>query len=367
MSFYHFGEDSKYDIYKKDSDVYTDKEDPEQYIQLLEQKQEFSVSGFKNKLYIKKGTLEKLLLLSECDPIEHVLFSLNTIINKKELNNYPISKPVEGEILDNDKAIPNKTMKLRSGRKPNKKQKIINNKGPNTDDDSSNDSDPLRNGDNEKNGIKLNVRNQIPNPLSQKSTLISSSSNNSENKEKDNNQNGNIINIPQPSGDYRIGSYVEQGEINIALSSNAVVDKWFYLILVICGICDIAYFIYIMNKPEIILGLCLYFIGGFGLYLIFNGFYGFCQIKARIYNNVVLLILTILAILGAFASLILFRLNAQPLINGNIFPSIIANVLTIIFALICIILTHKLKVEDEKLKTIQSLKLIDDTNKREMV
>lgn len=361
MSFYFFGEDEKYEIYKKNSEVYTNQDNPEPYLQLLEQKQEYFVTGLSKEIIIKQKTVEKLLLLSGNDPLEHVLFSFCKTINKDDLNKYPIQKEMEeGEILIDEKGVSDKPTKLRSGRKPNKKRP---NKGePFTDADSSNDSDnanyPLKKGENNKDSISIDVKNSnLIDPLSQSGSLISSSSYNSNNNQE--NKNSNVINIPEPKDEVKPGYYSENGEINVGLSPNAVTVKWFYLTLVLCGICDAAYFFYTLRKEEIPFSFCLLFCGLLGIFLIFTGIFGFCKINSRVYDNIFLLIITILAIIGALASLCLFRLNELKIISENLFPAIIVNALTVIFAIICIILTHKLKVEANLVKQKQEIKLID--------
>ena len=87
------GEDNKYNYYRNDSEVYSSDEDTELYSKLIRERNEFYVK-FKsnnpdqeNEIEIKKKTFHRIMILSECEPEEQVLFTLHKTIKKEKPKN----------------------------------------------------------------------------------------------------------------------------------------------------------------------------------------------------------------------------------------------------------------------------------------
>ena len=76
------GEDKNYEYYRGDSEVNSDDGDEEEYMQILNKRNEFNVKIKHIELKIKKRSLNKIMILSNSEPEEQILFSLYKTISK---------------------------------------------------------------------------------------------------------------------------------------------------------------------------------------------------------------------------------------------------------------------------------------------
>ena len=132
----------------------------------------------------------------------------------------------------------------------------------------------------------------------------------------------------------------------------AVKIKWFYLLLVLCGLVDII---------QSIIGI----IGGFNIIyilniilaivLIFTGLNGFKKINKKIYNDQFLKFLTIACIV---LPVVVFLANVIGGIPGYFIFGLIINIITVAFAVLCLILTANLKKTQDSIKISQMEQLL---------
>jgi hypothetical protein len=140
--------------------------------------------------------------------------------------------------------------------------------------------------------------------------------------------------------------------VNVGLPPEAVKIKWFYLLLVLCGMADLIHsiisifggfnFIYILN---LILGMVL----------IFTGLTGYTKINKKIYNDQFLKFLTIAC---AALPLVVYLSNLIGGISSYLIFGIIINIITIAFAVLCLILTANLKKSQDSIKISQMEQLL---------
>ena len=106
------GEDNKYEYYRNDSEVLSDNGEEEIYEAILNTKDKFNVKINNKEIIIKKRTVNRIMILSDSQPEEQILFShyktvehnksndkiktqvlLNENLNPKNQNEQPHSKP----------------------------------------------------------------------------------------------------------------------------------------------------------------------------------------------------------------------------------------------------------------------------------
>ena len=294
------GEDKNYEYYRNDSEVLSGDGEEEPYEEILNNREEFNVKINDKELTIKKRTLNRIMILSDCQPEEQILFSHYKTVKHDNPSNQIKTKPVE---LDNIRA--NNPTNL-EGLKNAEAVPYLGINEPLSD----NNSNLL---------VKLNTPNTKPD------------------------SNDNILfKKTQKSDDL----------VNVGLPPQAVKIKWFYLMLVLCGLVDIIHSI---------IGI----IGGFNLIyilniilasvLIFTGLNGYKKINKRIYNDQLLKFLTIACIA---LPLVVFLVNVIGGIPGYFIFGLIITFITFNCALLCLLLTAKLKKTQDSIKISQMEQLL---------
>lgn len=289
------GEDKKYEYYRNDSEVLSSDEDEEKYEQILNQKNEFAIKINNKEIIIKKRTINRIMILSDSQPEEQIVFSHYKTVDQK-----PDIDRIRKLSIKND------NMK----KKPPEK---------------SNDQ-PLNMYTKLDEPIKENIPINIP-PI------------------KDYDQTENLM--------FKKTENVDN-LLLIALPPKAQKLKWFYLLLVLCGIVNIIYFLYCLFDIKFLFNAFLIMIFGFGN--IFTGFLGFNKINKKIYNDKILNILTYSCAVIPILNVILILASGKT--KGHIAFGLIVNIIAIIFAILCILFTQQLKKEQNNTKSTQLEKLL---------
>ena len=82
------GEDKKFEYYRNDSEVLSDDEEAERYEEILGKKNEFNVKINDKDIKIKKRTVNRIMILSDSQPEEQILFShYKTVESDKSKSN----------------------------------------------------------------------------------------------------------------------------------------------------------------------------------------------------------------------------------------------------------------------------------------
>ena len=316
------GEDDRYRYYRNDSEVYSSDENTENYSKLIRERNEFYVKFTgnnpeqENEIEIKKKTFHRIMILSECEPEEQVLFSLHKTIKQEKPKN-PLD---ENEV------------KLRGVKKKLEKKNKNKNSEKNPE---SNENDNVL------------ITNNTP----------------TFNKEKKDNIKINIKN--ENEDDFAFAKSDELANINVSNSSKLIeVVKYFYLILSACGGGAIGYCIYAFINEEIIKNYYLFLLLGMGIILIITGVFGIIKIIDKVYDNMILFAFTVVC--GAFGllCLVLGRLQNDESIKGNWVVTIVLNALIILFSVICIVLTNKLKNDEISGNQKKLEKLINEEDEK---
>ena len=306
------GEDKQFEYYRNDSEVLSGDGTEEAYEEILNTKEEFIVKINNKQLTIKKRTLNRIMILSDSQPEEQILFShYKTVENRNSIEN------LKKDLLSNDDITSQKQNNAENVRQPNP-DPLISYK---------NIDEPLSNNNN-------NVAVNINTP-----TINTTNNNN------DANDNDNIM-LKKVENSNNI--------LQVGLPPKAVKIKWFYLILVLCGIVDIVYFFYCLFSIGFYFNTLLIMI--FGLIIIFTGILGYNKINKKIYDDKILNLLTILCLILPIVNFILILINSMT--SGHFIFGLIISILTISFAVLCILFTSQLKKDEECLKINQMEKLL---------
>ena len=306
------GEDKQFEYYRNDSEVLSGDGTEEAYEEILNTKEEFIVKINNKQLTIKKRTLNRIMILSDSQPEEQILFShYKTVENRNSIEN------LKKDLLSNDDITSQKQNNAENVRQPNP-DPLISYK---------NIDEPLSNNNN-------NVAVNINTP-----TINTTNNNN------DANDNDNIM-LKKVENSNNI--------LQVGLPPKAVKIKWFYLILVLCGIVDSIYFFYCLFSIGFYFNTLLIMI--FGLIIIFTGILGYNKINKKIYDDKILNLLTILCLILPIVNFILILINSMT--SGHFIFGLIISILTISFAVLCILFTSQLKKDEECLKINQMEKLL---------
>ena len=289
------GEDKKYEYYRNDSEVLSSDEDEEKYEQILNQKNEFAIKINNKEIIIKKRTINRIMILSDSQPEEQIVFSHYKTVDQK-----PDIDRIRKLSIKND------NMK----KKPPETSNV----------------QPLNMYTKLDEPIKENIPINIP-PI------------------KDYDQTENLM--------FKKTENVDN-LLLIALPPKAQKLKWFYLLLVLCGIVNIIYFLYCLFDIKFLFNAFLIMIFGFGN--IFTGFLGFNKINKKIYNDKILNILTYSCAVIPILNVILILASGKT--KGYIAFGLIVNIIAIIFAILCILFTQQLKKEQNNTKSTQLEKLL---------
>ena len=354
------GEDKQFEYYRNDSEVLSGDGEEEPYEELYNQKEEFMVKVADQEITIKKRTVDKIMILSDSQPTEQILFSLYKTVNKGESQDQ-----IKTQLNSTERIRPNNPNDLDSLRGsqavafPNmaSPDNDINNINAPTYGENKEEAEPqpifsggaiLRSSppqENEKTQVTVNTGT----PLSGEMMVIGTGDNP--------NGNSNVLNVPSSEGsDNEEGAFKKEANINnliVGLPPQAVKTKWFYLLLALVGIAELVLFII-----SLLSGAGIFFLLLVGAVLLFTGIFGFMKINNKIYNDKILFICTIASIVMGILGIIFALIS--PAGAGFFVIALILGCLSAVFSVLCIIWTKQLKLEEENNKQRQMELLVDD-------
>ena len=302
------GEDKNFEYYRNDSEVLSGDGEEEIYEEILKKKEEFTVKINNKELKIKKRTMNRIMILSDSQPEEQILFSHYKTVEKNQSKD-----KIKTQAISNA----NKKSENKENININPVQPLVSYKKL---------DQPLS----EKNNNSVAISINIPS--------ISESKN-------DSNDSGNLMFKKTENSD---------NLLIVSLPPKAVKIKWFYLLLVLCGIINVIYFIYCCIRIKFLFNIFLIMI--FGLLHVLTGFIGHNKINNKIYNDNKLFILTILSAVLPIVNIILILVNNAT--KAHIFFGLVINIISIVLAILCIVFTEQLKKEDNITKISQMEKLL---------
>ena len=326
------GEDQDFVYYRNDSEVLSGDGEEEPYEEVYKKKEDFNIKVSNKEIPIKKRSINKIMILSDSQPTEQIIFSLYKTMSQDGDNN-----KIKTHIESTDRTKPNESTNLDSllGSKPMPFRNMF-----------AVDDDDIKKEENENNSHNKNI-----NPPSSGEMMGICNNNNQ-------NENSNVLNIPTNEGSDEEAIFKKDGNVDnliVVLPPQAVKTKWFYLLLAFVGIGYIVIFILGLINGNI--GL-LFVFGLIGAFLIFTGIFGFIKINNKIYNNNFLLICTLACILFGIAGAVITLID--PLSNPYFIIVVIFGIFNLIFSILCIIWTLQLKKGEQNIKQKQMERLMDD-------
>ena len=286
---------------RKDDEINSDDGEEEKYLKILNKRDEFNVKFLNKEIKIKKRTLNKIMILSSNEPEEQVLFSLYKTVPKRFKDN----------------------IKLKSKNKDNKINETIINENTKDSDIKVNklSNDPL--------SASINSNNQTQNLLIQTNDVINVPNNNI-----DTNTDADELSFGKKEVNI-------ENVVLVGLPPEALKTKWFYLLLAIVGLGYVIIFLVGIFNKDIGLNINIFQLFLFGMLIFFTGSFGFVKINKRIYDNIVLFILTFITIFAGIVASILVKINET---TERYFPiCLIFGIICSAFSLICIFWMNKLR------------------------
>lgn len=326
------GEDQDFEYYRNDSEVLSGDGEEEPYEEVYKKKEDFNIKVSDEEIPIKKISINRIMILSDSQPTEQIIFSLYKTMSQDGDNN-----KMKSHLESTDNIKPKEPANLESlrGSKPMPFRNMF-----------AVDDDDIKKEENETNSNSINI-NQ---PSSGEMMVIGNNNNQ--------NENSNVLNIPTNEGSDEEGMFKKGENVDnliVVLPPQAVRTKWFYLLLALVGIGYIIVFIIGLINGNI--GL-LFVLGLIGIFLIFTGIFGFIKINNKVYNNNFLFICTIACILFGIVGAVITLID--PLSNPYFIIVVIFGILNIIFSILCIIWTLQLKKSEQNIKQKQMERLVDD-------
>ena len=313
------GEDNNYEYYSNVSEVESEEGDDEIYIKILNKRNEFNIKILNKEIKIQKRSLNKIMILSQSQPEEQVLFSLYKVIpkNSDEINKLKnkVNKKDNNDIIISEIST-----------KENKDNTINTNQNENEN--------------------KINITNKIvDDPLSAE-TPTPFGKNNNDNNQLIINNDINVINIPTDDKEdneelaFRKDLNLD-AEVIVGLPPEAIKTKCFYLLLTFIGISYVIIFLIGIFNSDV--GLNLYITSLFivGIEIFVTGALGFVKINKRIYNNVLVVILTIISLFAGIVGAIIVNLDEKT--ERYFSVSLIFGIISFCFSLLCLFWTNKLR------------------------
>ena len=289
------GEDKNYEFIRNDLEVDSDDGNGDEYKQILNKRNEFNVKILNKEIKIKKSSINKIMILSNNEPEEQILFSLYKTISKDSMDNLKLKSP-------------NKTL-----------VNIQENKIDLISDDPLSD--------------KINTpfgNNKIHSGLIQTNSII--------NIQNNNNIDTNLDNENVVFGKPEVNLI---GNVIIGLPPEAIRAKWLYFLLATIGSGYIIIFIVGIINKEINLNINILSLFLFGLFIIFTGVFGFVKINKRIYDSKILFIFTFTSLLSGITASVLIKINKKT--EKYFIVSFIFGIISSVISLICFFLLNILK------------------------
>ena len=295
------GEDKNYEYYRNDSEVLSSDGEEEQYEEILNKKEEFTVKILDKEIIIQKRTLYRIMILSDSQPEEQILFSHYKTVKQNKA----------GDIIKTQ-AVSNQNLRSKPPENLNP-EPLISYKGI---------DEPLAE---HNNNLLIKTNNPTPN--------------------ENNYENGNMMFKKTENSD---------NLLIIGLPPEAVKAKWFYLILVLCGIINVFYFLYCLIRIKFLFNTFLIML--FGLVQILTGFMGYNKINNKIYDDKMLYMLTLGCAIIPIVDLILILMAKTT--RGHFAFGLIMNLIAILFAILCFAFTEQLKKKQNSTKMSQMEQLL---------
>ena len=303
------GEDKNFEYYRNDSEVLSSDGEEELYEEILNKKEEFTVKIDDKELIIQKRTLYRIMILSDSQPEEQILFS-----------HYKTVKQSKSNDKKKTQTLSNQNLQSKNPENLNKVPPTISYKSI---------DEPLS----EKND---NVLIQFNNPTPDV---------NNNNKNNNNYENENIMFKKTENSD---------NLLMVGLPPEAVKIKWFYLLLVLCGIINVIYFFYCLFGIKFLFNSFLIML--FGIVQILTGVIGHSKINKKIYDDKMLYILTLVCAILPIVSFLLILMAKTT--RSHIVFELIVHAIAITFAILCLVFTGQLKKKENSTKSRQMEQLL---------
>ena len=321
-------EDNNYHYYIKELPI-IESDNINIYSQILSNKSSFYITNqnHSNYIEIKPLSIKSILLKSQLDPYENILFSFYKDTIPPQFNN--MEKPKNKHKNENTHKTKlrgaKKNIHKKEGDKSNNEDIILNVSSPDRlikGDENQNDS---------INNIYLNnYNNKNENNYDSELDLLSIKTN--ENLIKmDNMQNQNLLLL----------CYI------IKINNKNL--KCFYLSLFICGlIYGIIFLDALIDKNKTIECLFNIFCFPLSILLIITGLYGYFKVNEKIYDDKLCITMTYFCVISPFLSLIFSMISLEENVRKNIIMNSIINIIAIILASICAYILKGLKNNKKK-------------------
>ena len=297
----HYLRNKNMETYKKTGDnknyefIRNDLDDDEIYIKILNKRNEFNVKIANKEVKINKKSVNKIMILSNSEPEEQILFSLYKTISKNSMDNLKL----------------NSSNNLLVNIQENKIDLISD--------------DPLS----DKTNISFE-NNESQTGLIQTNSIINIPNNNNIDTNSDNEK----VAFGKPESN-------SNGNIIVGLPSEAIKTKWLYLLLAILGIGYIIISIVGFLNKEIDFNINILSLFLFGLFIFFAGVFGCVQINKRIYDSIFLFIFTFITLFAGIVASVLIKINKKT--EKYFIICFIFGIICSVISLICFFLLNKLR------------------------
>ena len=289
------------ETYKKTGDnknyefIRNDLDDDEIYIKILNKRNEFNVKIANKEIKINKKSVNKIMILSNSEPEEQILFSLYKTISKNSMDNLKL----------------NSSNNLLVDIQENKIDLISD--------------DPLS----DKTNISFE-NNESRSGLIQTNSIINIQNNNNIDANSDNEK----VAFGKPESN-------SNENIIVGLPSEAIKTKWLYSLLAILGIGYIIISIVGFLNKEIDFNINILSLFLFGLFIFFAGVFGYVQINKRIYDSIFLFIFTFITLFAGIVASVLIKINKKT--EKYFIICFIFGIICSVISLICFFLLNKLR------------------------
>ena len=275
--------------------IRNDLDDDEIYIKILNKRNEFNVKIANKEVKINKKSVNKIMILSNSEPEEQILFSLYKTISKNSMDNLKL----------------NSSNNLLVDIQENKIDLISD--------------DPLS----DKTNISFE-NNESRSGLIQTNSIINIQNNNNIDANSDNEK----VAFGKPESN-------SNGNIIVGLPSEAIKTKWLYSLLTILGIGYIIISIFGFLNKEIDFNINILSLFLFGLFIFFAGVFGCVQINKRIYDSIFLFIFTFITLFAGIVASVLIKINKKT--EKYFIICFIFGIICSVISLICFFLLNKLR------------------------
>lgn len=289
MSFVKKYSDDKYDYYHKETEVLSNDNTFSSYVDILHSKKELAVKQAKSNQDIKLNveSLKKIFKMSSSEPEEQVVF---IFYNPEFFDSYPdmVNNKPGKEIHEEPKMVPH--------------------------------PEPVKNND-----VIIPIKEKAEKPVQ---------------KTVDDTMSSNHILANEATADTTI---ITSKTSSVDNGSKPKILKLFYIILVIIGLVDLAYFVICFIGLSS--SLFRFYTIGMSALLVITGLLGFISVNKHEKPNALVVMLSILCLLGSIGHIVIGVLNKDPL-GGNIWFVYIVNGVSVLCEIIVLILAFTMKRKD---------------------